>query len=481
MEGRTSGSKVTALAVLIIIFFSLLYSSIALWDPDFWWHISTGRYIIEHRELPDSDPFSFMPEGSDATRNFVILKGYWLAQLILYGAWSLGGVQGMVIFRTLVLTFVLSLLWWFVRKGRPSLALACLLLSGSVLFSFTGERPQTLVFPLTVLMFMVVQGGIERKNKAFFFLPFITLAWTNLHGSAIFAMGILLLYSVSLAVTWRNRGRRENFMLLLFCLLGVAAAFVSPLGEQRITQFITFQKSIVMSESIEFFSPFRIFSLYGKMYPGYLICLLLTGAVLAVNIRRLPLSTILIVTGSALMSLAGIRYMVFFALSTSLLFREPSLRIKGFFHAAILVLALVPVLLDLGYFRPFHFSLRETYPVESVQVLAEKNPRRLFTYLEWGGFAEYYLPDAKVFIDGRMLNEDTLILYNVVLQGTEAFGRKEWKKNLDENKVDAVMLPLRDFNEGQPVVLVERLMRDKDWEMVFNNGREAAFVRRPMT
>lgn len=479
MKELLTHKRANALAILIIIFFSLLYSSISLWDPDFWWHIDTGKYIIEHKGLPENDYFSFMPEGTDSLRNQVILKGYWLAQIILYEIWNAGGVPGTVMFRTALLTLTLCLLWWYIRRGDPYLSLSNLLLAGNTLFYFTGERPQTLVFPLTILMFMTVQNSLDKKGNSFLFLPALTLVWTNLHGSVIYAMGVLVIYMVCFALPQEVQGRRRT-VLLISCFIALMTIFVSPLGVQRITQFITFQKSLVMAESMEFFSPFKILLTYGKIYPSYWICLLVAVLVLILNVKKLPLSTTLVVAASSMLSLLGVRYMVFFALSTSILFGHSALRVNRFMKTGILVIAILPLLLNIPYFRPFNFTIRETFPIDSVRMLKARNPERIFTYLEWGGFVEHYLPSARVFIDGRMLNESTLIQYDITIMGTEAGSQKEWKLNLDKNGVDAVVVPVRDFNTGEPIGLVDRLLKDGDWEQYYFNGREIVFARRQL-
>jgi hypothetical protein len=470
--------KGTTIAILIIIFFSLLYSSISLWDPDFWWHINTGKYIVEHKKLPEEDIFSFITEGKDSIRNLVILKGYWLAQVVFYEVWKTGGISGIIIFRTIILTLTLCLIWWFMKGGNPYLVLAALLLIGNTLFYFTGERPQTLVFPLTVLMFIMIQGYLEKNGRSFFFLPIITLIWTNLHGSVLFATTIIVIYLISFAMFSKdlNGGKKVSFIIV--CLLSVITIFISPLKEYIITEFISFQKSIIKSESIEFFSPFKLFISYGKFYPSYWTCLLTATAILFMNLRRVPLYITLILIATSVLSLTGARYMVFYALSTPLLFRLPQIRVKKSIQIAIVVLALVSVLLNLGYFKPFNFSIRDTYPIRSVNILRDKNPQRIFAYLEWGGFVGYHLPKTKVFIDGRMLNEETLMQYEVVLRGTEAMGQKEWKWNLERHGVDTVVLPLRDFNTERPIELIDRLSKDRDWEMIFYNEKEVVFVRK---
>ena len=48
--------------ILLFLVFINKYLSYSLWDYDFWWHISTGRYIVENHHLPESDPFSYATE-----------------------------------------------------------------------------------------------------------------------------------------------------------------------------------------------------------------------------------------------------------------------------------------------------------------------------------------------------------------------------------------------------------------------------------
>src|ERR1700752_1758187 len=66
-----------------------LLSFVHLWDPDVWWHLATGRFIVEHHGLPHTDPFSFTMAGAPWR------AVDWLAELILYGAWRLAGVWGL--------------------------------------------------------------------------------------------------------------------------------------------------------------------------------------------------------------------------------------------------------------------------------------------------------------------------------------------------------------------------------------------------
>src|SRR3972149_7888916 len=87
--------------VILISSFFYVFISAKLFDSDFWWHISTGRYIVETGSIPDKDPFSYTSNLVENRNLFqerenFILKQYWLGQGIFFFfydfSWS-GGVN----------------------------------------------------------------------------------------------------------------------------------------------------------------------------------------------------------------------------------------------------------------------------------------------------------------------------------------------------------------------------------------------------
>ena len=47
-----------AILILAALCLTGLFST-EISDPDFWWHLKTGEYIVQHGSLPVPDPFSF--------------------------------------------------------------------------------------------------------------------------------------------------------------------------------------------------------------------------------------------------------------------------------------------------------------------------------------------------------------------------------------------------------------------------------------
>src|SRR5690606_2377383 len=102
-----------------------------LTDPDYFWHLKAGEYILAHRALPPGDVFSFTRAGQP----WVLHE--WLFEVVLFGtfaSWGAAGVKlltALLAMATLGVTFVLTR-----RMGQsPLVAFALVLCGGFVLAS----------------------------------------------------------------------------------------------------------------------------------------------------------------------------------------------------------------------------------------------------------------------------------------------------------------------------------------------------------
>src|SRR5438552_67363 len=101
MTGRWS--KIATLSLSLICLIGLFSTEIA--DTDFWWHLKTGQYLVEHRSLPVPDPFAYTTSlnisnypSEDQVRHFN-LTHEWLAQALLFMAYSLAGFPAIIFVR----------------------------------------------------------------------------------------------------------------------------------------------------------------------------------------------------------------------------------------------------------------------------------------------------------------------------------------------------------------------------------------------
>ncbi len=209
-------------------------------DPDFFWHLATGRWIWEHRELPSGDPFSYttsLKAQEDFLRARIILTQYWLANIIQYGTYKLGGYSGIIALRLLVFSLTLFISFLHLRKKGLSVTASVVILLplSYVLINFTGDRPNQMTFLFLALFLYLIESirqvkevrqveaeevkqvekvrQVEDKKKLLnlnlnlnlnlslnlnlFFLPIVMVIWANIHGGFILGAAISGIYMVS--------------------------------------------------------------------------------------------------------------------------------------------------------------------------------------------------------------------------------------------------------------------------------------------
>ena len=106
---------------------------------DFWWHMATGRAIIAQGAIPVIDSFSYTQAGQP------FFNQGWLAQLLMYGIYQLGGIPLTYIFQALVIALAYGLLLrlCLLRTGQVQLSVGLLLMTLLLSFDNWLVRPQS--------------------------------------------------------------------------------------------------------------------------------------------------------------------------------------------------------------------------------------------------------------------------------------------------------------------------------------------------
>ena len=195
-------------------------------DNSFFWHLRTGRYILDHG-LPHHDIFSYTAPGT----KWVLQS--WLAE-VMYGGLDrafgpmgirvLGGLVGACIG---VLAFRLAL---HLSRERIRAALLTVAALGG-LYTLWSERPLLLgVLFLLVLLWTVEAPASFAGRHPMVVLPVLFWFWANIHGT--FALGFAYL-GLHLLGRWFEgkrpwEGRERS--LLVGGAIAFAVTFVNPYG-----------------------------------------------------------------------------------------------------------------------------------------------------------------------------------------------------------------------------------------------------------
>ena len=117
---RSLLGRVVAVLVLVPSLITVArFLLLPLRDQDFFWHLKTGEWILEHQALPESFLFAAMPQGALTAMQHFTLTSYWLSQLLLQVVHAAGGVNGIIALR--IGLYVLLVLLLALRTGGDRL------------------------------------------------------------------------------------------------------------------------------------------------------------------------------------------------------------------------------------------------------------------------------------------------------------------------------------------------------------------------
>jgi hypothetical protein len=197
---------------------------------DFWWHIAVGRMIAETGEIPRVDHFSYTQSGQ------AYYNQPWLAQLLMYGGYQLGGPALLALLQALLLGGSVWLLYTICRREGANVRLAtgCTLVGALVAMDNWQIRPQTYAVPLCIATLGILLAWRRSGRASLWALPLLMLVWANLHGTFTLLLvlcGLVWLGAVAERLwfggqrTWHQCGT-----LALWSALALLATLLNPRG-----------------------------------------------------------------------------------------------------------------------------------------------------------------------------------------------------------------------------------------------------------
>src|SRR5215471_13391288 len=143
----------------------------ALIDPDYYWHVEAGRWIVMHGALPTTDPFSF-------TARYPWVTHEWLSEIFLYGVFAAGGSFAVKLMSALLGATAVVLVYATANKviRRPTLAAWLAVAFYVFMFQFPSPRPQLCTYVLLATFFYVLASlKYLKETRLLPALPLLTI------------------------------------------------------------------------------------------------------------------------------------------------------------------------------------------------------------------------------------------------------------------------------------------------------------------
>jgi hypothetical protein len=386
-------------------------------DPDIWWHLKVGDWMVAHFSVPHTGILS----RTAANRPWIAYS--WGYEVLLSRAYEWFGLVGIGIFGAVLTVAVAFAIYWMLHRlsGRFWLsAIGAGIVCSAFLFD-GSPRPfffSVALFALTLTL--LLEAHRSGRIETLYWLPLIFLAWANLHIQFIYGLFLVGLY---LGV---------NLMQRFAAALGFAPRLLLSPNLPATKLMAVFAACVLATlAGPNFYHPYQVVYEYSKAkftysvivelqplsfrYASQFIELLIAGAgFYAVGWQKKldPFKLALLVAAS-IVAFRTMRDGWFICLTAAACIadfpapeNQRDARANWLEAAGVAVAVAVLMLLSLGPTdmtqRGLDRAISADYPVNAINFLRRNPvPGPLYNNLNWGGFLMWYMPQYPVAVDGR--------------------------------------------------------------------------------
>jgi hypothetical protein len=465
-------------------------------DPDFWWHLRTGQWMLQNHSLPAHDLYTF------TVPSHVWTDHEYLSEILMALIWGAAGAVGI----SLVFGLLTWLGWYWIWSAADGFRRPFVIAAGGIVLGVLaagpiwGPRAQMITFALACLQLLWLRRYLAGRSRTFLWFPLLMVLWANLHSGWAIAFVILgvAIFVEALQWLWSREPAQVAHLrtLVIVSVLSALAVAATPHGLALYaypfsTVFSNAQQSLIA----EWFSP-DFHQPYLQPLLAFILLLIAGFAWKRPSLYDLVMSLVLL--GLALHQVR--QTSIFVAAATPALItawssaweedvkprlhwfrRQATGRQPALMNAlTVVVLALVFLITtvkiasgQLGESK----AIAADFPVGAANWL-EAHPQavgtRMYNQYGWGGYLLYrFYPDPRrrVFIFGEAALMGDSLLYEY--QDVQTL-RPNWLQILDKYRVDYIV-----YNRGEALDNV--LRTQPGWRLVYQDAVSVIYVRTTKT
>jgi hypothetical protein len=493
---------------LLVVFFAASYKISG--DDDLFWHLATGRYIVENKVVPDKDVFGHVTSGME----WIPFEWGW--DVLTYTLYNIGGYNAILTFRSIAYCFIFFVLFMLLRKFRVnsflSILMMFLLLIG--IMDRLSPRPHiiTYIFFVTLLYILLNFKYINREkySKRLYLLPLIFLVWANSHMGVLAGGLVLFIFTINETIVYLKQGKFSGIdtkplnkaelkkLWLISAICGLVL-LVNPHGISTYIYAYGHTKMKMLETINEWRSPFTKDMDFGITLTIYKWFLYSGVLVLIYSYLRKDLLFALMFIGFAVYSVRAVRFtvdydmimFVFITISISyFISRIKSSSFHNFMNgfvpkgiagaALIYLVTMIPngdIYAKMQYYRIPGWGIDDQFmPVQLFDFIKENNIKGTpYNHFGTGGYLVWNFPDQKNYIDSRNLNDDIYYEYNWFMRMKPRF-----EKMMEERGIDYVIYldpdMIRRIGDLKELI-TSYLSTSPGWKLVFWDDKSMLFLK----
>jgi hypothetical protein len=440
-------------------------------DPDVWWHLAAGRWIVDHGAIPRVDPFLSRGEAREW------LDYSWSADVVWWLGYRAAGLAAPLVYAAVIDGMLLVVCALLARADRPSAPRRAFAAAMALVALGPRLMPRTYLvtalFTGVVLLFVraVREGAPVRRGL--WLVPMFAV-WANVHVEFVDGWFFLGLGAID-AVLRREPDRRRALQLAGLTAACVAATLVNPFGVELLAHLVGWVHSYGGSDVV-----FEMQSLAFRQPEDYVLLALFAAA--AAALAQAGDRSVYRWAGfafAAAMSFHSRRAAWLIVLvSLDAIAELPALsRTRGDGARRPLVLPLaLGAALAVAIFAWTAASRRDALaPTDEFPFGAARYAREhalagpVYNHYNWGGFLRFALPDVPGNIDGR----GTVFTTDEIVAAAAAWsGAPGWADDPPLQKAGFVVAGVR-------TAMAQLLRFDARFHVAYEDAVAVVFVRAP--
>jgi len=495
-----------SIALLCAVVAMMCFSAIA--DDDVFWHLANGRWIWEHRSIPEADVLSYPTAG------VTVMPTEWGWELFTFLLVKITGtLASLQVLTAVIWLAIVGLLTRIMKKSgiSPSVMVLVLLVTSVISLDRMSPRPHLItLLGMSLVLSRYFHARYLGKGgmRSMLVLPAVFVVWTNMHpGVLAGALLLTLLYAAEwlrlIVPPTAGSGsspldRDELKFFGLAWLACVAALFVNPHGWRTWVFLFQHANFGLLSTVIEWQSPFSSTVSSGNVWLFRIAFFAYAITILYALRSKDPLHALLY-AAFALYALRAVRFQSEFAivnavgvaLSIEYVIRKtPEAVSKTLTGTAGTLAAMIPCVVmlfsipgnqlygALRYHNRFGTGIDNDYFSSGLMKFMKDNgvAGRPFNSFSIGGWISWELPGEKTFIDSRDFDERIAAVYDSTMGMLPGFEEK-----LASFGVDYVVLQLPDLRQNPRSMMATLIpycsSHKEEWKLVYWDDWSFLYLR----
>ena len=448
---------------ITLVFLALTLASFMKIDPDYFWHIKAGEYMLKHGPI-NHDVFSWYVNSK------YWMSHEWLFEVILASLKCVFGKAHVFIY---IFSCLLGLLFFLFLSNKESYMKNIPYTMFYMLFffltgiGFTQARPYLISFILlAITIYFLIDLYKNEDSKKIYFLPLITIIWANVHGGSsnlpyllclVFIIGGLFSFKFE-KIEAEKLSKLQLKKYLITMILCMVAVCINIHGFKMFLYPYLNMMDTTMLQNISEWRSTSLNESYHYMYFAFLLFIIIT---MLLSRKKIRFIDFLLLGFVAYLGLKSIRFWFYTYIVMSYVVFDyvDELEVDKGTIPCLLAICLT---LFISFLFDFDRVIKPTYKLnldkEVVNTIKKLKPKRLFNMYDYGG--ELIYNDIKVFIDGRA---DLYTNYNYKDYLDISNLNKDTKKLINKYNFDYLLV-----NNNYPIQVY--LQANSNYDLVYNKG-----------